>query len=246
VLAEVFEQDLALVRTGQAARFAPSAWPERSFTGRVAFVYPTVDPATRTARVRMELPNPGLVLKPAMYGTVELAARAPAPVLAIPDSAVLDSGTRQAVLVRRGEGLFEPRTVKLGMRADGYIEVLEGLAAGEEVVVRANFLIDAESNLRAAFESFGGRAAPAAALHKGTGRVEAVDAAAGTVEIAHAPIPSLGWPAMTMEFKVRDKAMLAGLRKGQSVEIEIAPAAPGEYVIERMRAAPAPAAHKGH
>jgi Cu(I)/Ag(I) efflux system membrane fusion protein len=77
-------------------------------------------------------------------------------VLAVAESAVLDSGARQMVLVRRGEGLFEPRTVKLGMRADGYIEVTEGLQAGEQVVVRANFLIDAESNLKAALETFGG------------------------------------------------------------------------------------------
>jgi Cu(I)/Ag(I) efflux system membrane fusion protein len=77
-------------------------------------------------------------------------------VLAVPESAVLDSGARQLVLVRRGEGLFEPRTVKLGMRADGYLEITEGLQAGEQVVVRANFLIDAESNLKAALETFGG------------------------------------------------------------------------------------------
>jgi Cu(I)/Ag(I) efflux system membrane fusion protein len=92
-----------------------------------------------------------------MFANVELAAgHARGEVLAVPESAVLDSGARQVVLVRRGEGLFEPRTVRLGMRADGYIEIAEGLQAGEEVVVRANFLIDAESNLKAALETFGG------------------------------------------------------------------------------------------
>jgi Cu(I)/Ag(I) efflux system membrane fusion protein len=243
VLADVFEQELGLVRVGQEAKLRIAAYPGKSFSGKVVFIYPTLDPATRTARVRMELPNPGLLLKPAMYGEVELAAGdARARVLAIPDSAVLDSGTRQAVLVRRGEGLFEPRTVKLGMRADGYIEVLEGLEAGEQVVVRANFLIDAESNLKAAFESFGGHAGhgaagaaqPAAQRHKGSGTVEAVDAKAGVLEIAHGPIPSLRWPAMTMEFKVKDPAMLATVSKGQTVEFEIAQGAPGEFVIERI------------
>ena len=111
-----------------------------------------------------------------MFANVELiSGHAKGKTLAVPESAVLDSGTRQLVLVRRGEGLFEPRTVKLGMRADGYIEVREGLQAGEQVVVRANFLIDAESNLKAALETFGvhaehgTQAKPAApsAEHKG-------------------------------------------------------------------------------
>ena len=128
------------------------------FTGRVAFVYPTVNPQTRTAQVRVDLPNPGGLLKPAMYATVELeAARDKRPVLTIPVSAVLRSGTRELVLVERGEGLFEPRQVKLGLQSDDYAQVLEGVAEGEKVVVSANFLIDAESNLKAALSSFGGQ-----------------------------------------------------------------------------------------
>ena len=157
MLADIFEQDLGLVRIGQAVKLQIVAYPDKAFSGRIAFIYPTMELDTRTARVRIELPNPGGLLKPAMYGNVELAAgQIGGKKLAIPDSVVLDSGARQAVLVRRGEGLFEPRTVKLGMRAEGYIEVRDGLQAGEEVVVRANFLIDAESNLKAALETFGG------------------------------------------------------------------------------------------
>ena len=228
LVAEVFERDLALVKRGQAARLRILAYPEREFAGKVVFVYPTLEAETRTARVRIELANPNGLLKPAMYGTVELAAGdARGRVLAIPDSAVLDSGTRQAVLVERGAGVFEPRDVKLGMRADGYVEVLQGVAAGEPVVVRANFLIDAESNLKAALQSF------AAPLHRGRGTVEAVDAAAGTVEIAHEPIASLKWPAMSMEFKVRDKAHLGHLTRGQVVQFEFVEEG-GEYVIERL------------
>jgi Cu(I)/Ag(I) efflux system membrane fusion protein len=160
LMAEVFEQDLGLAHPGQAARITVNAYPGRVFTGRVAFVYPTVNPQTRTARVRVDLPNPGGLLKPAMYGTVELeAAHDQRPVLAIPISAVLRSGTRELVLVERGEGLFEPRQVKLGLRSDNYAQVLEGVAEGEKVVVSANFLIDAESNLKAALSSFGGQGA---------------------------------------------------------------------------------------
>ena len=159
VLADVFEQDLALVRPGQTARITVDAYPGREFEGKVTFIYPTVTPETRTAKVRIELPNRSGLLKPAMYARVEMSSpSARGMSLVVPDSAVLDSGTRQLVLVQRGEGAFEPRTVKLGVRADGYVEVVEGVVEGELVVVSANFLIDAESNLKAALGAFGGHA----------------------------------------------------------------------------------------
>jgi Cu(I)/Ag(I) efflux system membrane fusion protein len=155
LLADVFEQDLAQIRPGQRAIITVQAYPGRVFDGRVAFVYPTVNAQTRTAKVRIEVPNPDLLLKTDMYATVEIAAPVEsATVLAVPDSAVLDTGTRQTVLVDRGEGRFEPRAVKLGARADGYVAVLDGLREGEKVVTGANFLIDAESNLRAALQAF--------------------------------------------------------------------------------------------
>jgi membrane fusion protein, copper/silver efflux system len=155
LMADVFEQDLAQIRPGQSATITVQAYPGRVFEGRVAFVYPTLNAQTRTAKVRIEVPNPDLLLKTDMYATVEIAAPIQsATVLAVPDSAVLDTGTRQTVLVDRGEGRFEPRAVKLGPRADGYVAVLEGLRDGEKVVTGANFLIDAESNLRAALQAF--------------------------------------------------------------------------------------------
>jgi membrane fusion protein, copper/silver efflux system len=155
LMADVFEQDLAQIRPGQSATITVQAYPGRVFEGRVAFVYPTLNAQTRTAKVRIEVPNPDLLLKTDMYATVEIAAPIEtATVLAVPDSAVLDTGTRQTVLVDRSEGRFEPRAVKLGVRADGYVAVLAGLRAGEKVVTGANFLIDAESNLRAALQAF--------------------------------------------------------------------------------------------
>jgi len=157
VVAEVFEQDLGGVRIGQEAVTSVKAYPGRSFSGRVAFVYPTVGAETRTARVRIEIPNPDELLKAGMYATVEIAAPLDAKdVLAVPESAVLDSGARQVVLIDHGDGRFEPRAVSLGERADGYVAVLGGVEAGESVVVSANFLIDAESNLKAALSGFSG------------------------------------------------------------------------------------------
>ena len=157
MIADVAEQDVGLVRVGQEAKLRIDAYPDKAYSGKVVFLYPTFDGDTRTAKVRIELANPGRLLKPAMFANVELIAdRGQVKPLAVPESAVLDSGARQVVLVRRGEGLFEPRTVKLGVRAGGSVAVSEGLTAGEEVVVRANFLIDAESNLKAALDGFGG------------------------------------------------------------------------------------------
>ena len=248
LVAEVFERDLGLVKVGQEAKPRILAYPDKLFAGKVVFISPTLEAETRTGRVRIELANPGGLLKPAMYGSMQLSVGHPrGKVLAIPDSAVLDSGMRQVALVQRGEGLFEPRNVKLGMRADGYAEVLEGVASGELVVVRANFLIDAESNLKAALATFGEPAQPAASqLHRGQGTVQAVDAKGGMVEIEHGPIASLKWPAMSMEFKVKDRAQLARLAKGQAVEFEFSEQGAGEFVIQRISPA-APAAHdKGH
>ncbi|MGZ8235250.1 efflux RND transporter periplasmic adaptor subunit, partial [Methylobacter tundripaludum] len=132
-----------------------NAYPDQLFSGKVGFIYPTLATETRTVKVRVELPNAEGLLKPGLYGSVTLAALEDKDEqLAVPDSAVIDSGTRQVVLVQRGEGRFEPHVVKLGRQADGYREVLAGLDAGDQVVTRANFLIDAESNLKSALDGF--------------------------------------------------------------------------------------------
>ena len=161
VLADVFEQDIGLIEAGQEARVTVNAYAGRAFTGAVAFIYPTVARDTRTARVRIDLPNQDGALRADMYANVEISARVGgADALTVPDSAVLDSGTRQIVLIERGEGRFEPRPVRVGARADGRVEILEGVAVDERVVVSANFLIDAESNLRAALRAFTAEGAP--------------------------------------------------------------------------------------
>lgn len=155
LIAEVQEQDLGLIRRGQKARASFVAFPGRRFDGTVDFVYPTLSAETRTGRVRIVMPNPELLLRAAMYASVRIDAPvAAAPVLAVPASAVIDSGTRQVVLVAQGEGRFAPRAVTLGVHGDDWVQVTEGLKPGEQVVVGANFLIDAESNLRAALQAF--------------------------------------------------------------------------------------------
>jgi membrane fusion protein, copper/silver efflux system len=162
LLADVFEQDIAGVHLGQVVQVRINAYPDRLFNGKVGFIYPTLATETRTVKVRVELPNGEGLLKPGLYGSVTLATQEERDArLAVPDSAVIDSGTRQIVLLKRGDGQFEPRAVKLGLQADGYRQVLEGLEAGDEVVTRANFLIDAESNLKSALDGFGNNGADA-------------------------------------------------------------------------------------
>ncbi len=155
VIAEVPERDIGSISLGSAATVTFRAFPSQPMEGRVALVYPELKPETRTARVRIELPNPDGRLKPDMYADVVFHEdAADKPVIAVPDSAVIDSGTRQLVLISKGEGRFEPRVIKMGRHGDGYVEALEGVKEGEEVVTTATFLIDAESNLRAALKGF--------------------------------------------------------------------------------------------
>jgi Cu(I)/Ag(I) efflux system membrane fusion protein len=155
VIADVAEADLAQVKVGTRATVTPRAYMDEPIEGEVTFFYPELNAATRTARVRIELANPDNRLKPDMYADVVFQADADGrPAVAVPTSAVIDSGSRQVVLVAKEEGLFEPRAVKLGRRGDGYVEVLDGVRTGEIVVTSATFLIDAESNLRAALRAF--------------------------------------------------------------------------------------------
>ncbi len=155
LIANVFEQDLAAIREGAKTSISIAAYPGETFTGKVAFIYPDVDKDTRTVKVRVEVPNPDGRLKIDMYATIELTAPVSAgAVVSVPASAVLNNGTRQAVLVAHGDAQFEPREVTLGAQADGFYEIRSGLQAGEMVVTGANFLIDAESNLKAALSAF--------------------------------------------------------------------------------------------
>lgn len=164
LIAQVQEQDLGAIQPGQKARANFVAFPGRTFEGKVDFIYPTLSAETRTARVRIVLPNPEGLLRAAMYANVQIDATAGGePVLTVPNSAVLDTGTRQVVLVAAGVGKFEPRTVHLGIHGDDWVQVVDGIKPGDRVVVGANFLIDAESNLRAALQGFSDGAKPKSA-----------------------------------------------------------------------------------
>jgi membrane fusion protein, copper/silver efflux system len=153
VQAQVYEQDLPFIHLGQDALVTLSYLPDRKFQGRVTYVYPTVDEKTRTAKVRMEFHNPGYLLKPGMFATVELTTELDPSTLLVPDSAVLRSGEKNTVFVALDGGRFEPRTVALGPRSENNMyQVLSGLSEGERVVTSGQFMLDSESQLREAIQ----------------------------------------------------------------------------------------------
>lgn len=154
VIADVYEQDLAAIAVGEPATISIAAFPGKTFAGKVDFIYPQIDENTRTAKVRIALPNPAGVLRLDMYADVAINGAPRRDVLAVPTAAVLDSGERQVVLIDLGAGRFRPQAVKVGMQGGDYTEILDGLKAGDRVVTSANFLIDSESRLRAALQEF--------------------------------------------------------------------------------------------
>jgi Cu(I)/Ag(I) efflux system membrane fusion protein len=154
LMVHVAERDLPAIAVGQKARISLRGVPQ-DFEGEVAFMYPELNMATRTADVRIVVPNADRRLRIGQYADVTIeAALSDAPVVAVPESAVIDSGQRRVAFVAKGDGLFEPRDLELGLRGGGFVEIRAGLAEGEQIVTTGNFLIDAESNLRRALQSF--------------------------------------------------------------------------------------------
>ena len=235
VQADVFEQDIAAVSLGQKARIRINAYPGEVFEGRIAYVYPTLKADTRSVPVRIELANPKGRLKPAMFAEVEIPVAGATQVVTVPNSAVIDSGNKQVVIVQLAEGRFEPRPVQLGQRGNDFVQVLDGIRDGDMVVTSANFLIDAESNLKAALggmqkaEAAAGK--PVAVGHKAVGVLNSIDPAAGTVSITHEPVASLKWPAMKMDFVLANPSLVSGLKPGAGVEFEFVERGAGEWVV---------------
>lgn len=147
VVSDIYANELSLIKTGQTAKISLSYFPGKEFSSTIDYIYPGISGETRTAKVRFTIANPGGQLKPQMFTNVEIKVDM-GKRLAIPDDAIIDTGTRQIVYVDKGEGYFEPREVMLGLRAEGFSEVTMGLKAGEKVVSSATFLIDSESQLK--------------------------------------------------------------------------------------------------
>ena len=155
VIADIYESELPFIKIGDRAKITLAYYPGEIFEGTATYIYPSLDPKTRTAKVRFDLPNPEFRLKPEMWANVELKTSLGRK-LVVPEDAVMDSGTMQMVFVDRGQGHFESRHIQAGSKVQGYYEVLSGLKEGERVVTSANFLIDSESQLKGALGGMGG------------------------------------------------------------------------------------------
>jgi Cu(I)/Ag(I) efflux system membrane fusion protein len=223
VQAEVPEEQAAWVKPGKSVDISFPALPGKTVEGKVDYLYPDLDARTRTLKVRIRLANPGLQFRPGMYANVTLYGGASGPSVLVPTESVIVTGKRAIVILAAGEGRFRPVVVKTGIESNGKTEILEGIKAGDEVVVSGQFLIESEANLtgvlaRLSPPDSGGPGQ----TWTGHGRITAVDAASGGLEMRHQPIPAIGWPAMTMPFDVADKAMLNGLKVGQEVDFDLA------------------------
>ena len=257
IIADVYEQDLARVLVGQRGRVTLEAFPDRVFEARVGYVYPTLDTGTRSTRVRLELDNTEGLLRPGMFAQVALEVGEASPKTVAPSSAVIDDGERRVVLLAVGEGRFKPQAVKLGQRGRDMVEVLEGVEAGDRVVVSANFLIDSESQLKAALSNLadpdsGSHDHASPTRYEADGTLDSVDTDAGSLTLTHGEIAALNWPAMTMDFQIADMGLVKDIAPGTPVRFVFEAGEPGEYIVTGIEpvassaSAPGAGGHGGH
>ena len=232
VVGEVPESSLGQIRVGQPVQITFSAYPGEIRNGRIDYIFPTLEPQARTARVRVTLPNPNAHLKIGMFANMTISG-AGAGGLVVPADAVISTGKRNVVIVKRG-GTFIPAEVELGPTVREMTVIRAGLQPNAEVVVSGQFLIDSEASLQGVIErlSAGQQAAAQQQDIQGKGIVKSIDLQ-GRIVIAHEPV--LNWPAMTMPFAVRDRALLRGRKAGERVVFEFEQPQPGQApVIERI------------
>ena len=215
--AQVPEADAQILRRGQTAFAEFPAFPGKTLRGTVTLVLPEVNQDARTARVRIELPNPDGILRAGLYARVRIEAGDGAELPLLPSEAVIRTGTRTAVMVAEQEGRYRPVLVKLGRESNGRIEVIEGVRPGQHVVASGQFLIDSEANIRGVLARAGeaDSAARPTALHQGEGTVESIES--GEITLSHGPIPALKWGAMTMLFRLQGPGTAAGIEPGDRV-----------------------------
>ncbi len=235
VIVDVFERDIGRLSADMTAlaRFEPL--PGQVFEGTVDYVYPELDPVTRTLSVRLRFDNAEGMLRPNMYASVTLVPPAAREAVTVPSEAVIRTGRAERVILATGEGTFRPRLVTTGLRdsfgAGGRTEIVQGLAPGETVVASAQFLIDSESALSGSLMRF---APTEAEPVRGRGALVALDAERRTVEIAHAAMPALDWPAMTTRFAVAAEVDLARWSPGEAVAVTLVRGADGLLAVTEI------------
>ncbi len=244
LIAEVFERQVEWVKVGQRAEVRLSYIPGKLWEGKVKFIYPTLDPKTRTLKVRMRFNNPDERLKPNMYANVKIYGEPKKNVIAIPLEALIRTGRDNRVIIALGGGKFKAQHVVPGIESGNDVEILSGIKAGDDVVTSAQFLIDSEANMRASLErmspvenkSTGKKAVDnkstkskkkaktaAAAMQMITakGVVKAIDVKTGKLTLQHDAIKVLGWPAMTMRFSLMRNIDISQFQLGEKITFEL-------------------------
>lgn len=247
LMVEVPERDASRIRPGIPAEVQLQSFPDQVFKGRVGYLYPTLDDTSRTLRVRIELPNPGGRLRPGMYADVSLSGEKHE-ALAVPSESIIATGQRKVVIVKEEHG-FRPAEVITGQERNGHTEILKGLNEGEHVVTSGQFLIDSEASLsgvlaRLSQQEISGHdqaemrtAMPQQAAVKmphGRGKVVGIDPKSSEITLSHEPIPELGWPAMTMGFKLKDAKQLEQFKPGDQVQFDLQSDGRDQYMIDHI------------
>jgi Cu(I)/Ag(I) efflux system membrane fusion protein len=236
--AEVFESQADWVAKGQSAEARLSYMPGEVFSGMVDYVYPVLDPNTRTLRVRLRFDNPDERLKPNMYAGVSIFGKTHQAALSVPRESIIRSPLRDRLVVSLGDGKFQVHEVMTGIESGDWIEIIAGLRAGDEVVTSAQFLIDSEASLAGSIRRL--NPSDHATMNQlqdsifGSGRVENIDLERRRIRMTHGPIEALGWPSMTMEFDVAQNVTLEQVRVGQSLHFSIRADREGTYLVDMI------------
>lgn len=236
--AEVFESQADWVATGQAAEATLDYIPGTEFSGQVEFVYPVLDPVTRTLKVRLRFENPGERLKPNMYARVSIYGRLKPNALSIPREALIPAPGRDRVVVAIGDGKFNVQEVMTGMESGEFVEILAGISEGDEIVTSSQFLIDSEASLAGSIKRLDSAAPLAEQRALGavfaSGRVDEIDLEQQRIRVSHGPIDVLGWPSMTMVFDVKSSVDLTQVKVGEDVRFALVQEHAGEYAMEQI------------
>ena len=264
VIAEIPERDTARLKPGLAAEVQLQSLPGKVFKGKVDYLYPMLNEASRTLQVRIELPNKANQLRPGMYANIVFTGQTH-DALSVSTESIIATGKRKIVIVKETNG-YRPVEVTTGQESDNSTEILSGLAKGEEVVVSGQFLIDSEASLSGVLARLSNqdnaqqdkpmdqgmsdmqmskdKPMSAEKMPQGRGKVVDVDVKSGHVTLNHEPIKDLGWPSMTMGFKVKDSKQLSNLKAGDEVEFDLKaeppqkPNMPTQYMIDRVGKTP--------
>jgi len=244
LLAEVFESQSNWVKVGQSADVKLSFVPGKTWEGTVQYVYPRLESKTHALKVRLRFDNPNETLKPNMFANVSIYGGPKNNVLNIPREALIRTGHEERVIIDKGKGRYVQRKVVPGIETGDWVEVIDGLREGEQVVVSGQFLIDSEASLKASLmrmsepSAAGGQqpkdATPEMKMPVAKAVVKQLMPEQGKVKLEHEPIPELGWPSMIMDFDVQKGVAIDQLKVGEQIEISLQKGADG-YVISHIR-----------